>query len=1567
MGTSIVKRSKLNKAQLQEFAASGINWEYAVRNFVNITPANCKQLLGVVTDNDVLRKGTSLLGGWATPDLSIYKPKSPRQSQGKLVKYETAAKPGLIEVTHPEGTQIDESYTYYCEGWKKGVAVAQVTKCRVFAFGGLSVGLGLVDVINFGGGRKRLILDNDTSIASINIARSLVDKLEGDWEIAIFSHFKGVDDALGNGVSFSDIKFVPQAEWCSNTVGYIDGNNYTFHSNRFQNPTIPATTRLLQIVGEKGTGKSWLQRQIALKFIAQCRNVFAITHRINLSRKLAKEIGKPYIDDDSYSGGSVGLCIDSILKLKIDDCTGAILLIDEISQVLDHLHNSETLKYKRSAIYKRFQEILQHVRETGGLIVIADADLDSKSSKLITELSGATKAECFIIRNTFTFDKGICEFTEGIPKQTSTGVSSRKNPSNIIAKVLKEAQAGKRLFVCLSAQKVDSKFSTQVIEQFLIASGVAASEILRIDSETVGDSTHPAYKAAERINELCARYRIVLASPSLNTGVDIQFLGFDYIFGIFSGTLDSNSVRQFLSRVREWSVPRIFYAPAIRQNFDEVCLSKKSEFELFTHAQAETQKLIDEQWFSEMNEETREKFFAASKAFYLKQSWEKQRDKFDYLKRIKLGLKKEGYTLQEHVDEVSVGEATSIYKELSDIKEALTEAQQALVEKCEVTSEDEAKKLYELTNLSVEEKCGLKGYEIRRKFNLPPTPEVQQALDVHKVSALENQFAAFEGSEISKALWEREQYWAQERKDAKETAHDYIRRNVRPMRIRALTKVKFFEIVSKKFDDDVASDLLAELRKDVLNFKLFPNLPEKETKYSVKVVKAIAKIFNFDVKKVGGQNSKGERFYKAVDTGLVLSDSLDLKPKVFDFWLEERKKKADNWQAFKEDIYLVKRGEQLDNSKKLPVLSEEFKYAKLSTRARTMPLPEQPSYRIVNSKNLSEFTLWLSTRPELAVDIETYGEGKKGGLNHIRGLIRLIQFADTDAIWIVERDDFDLVRDEVKALLTNPDQRKVGHNFMFDLRFLRKDFGVLGRNCADTMLGSRCVLGDMGAAKITSHSLGQACENFLGIEVDKTEQKSDWGVELTKEQLSYAAKDPWLTFVLYKRLESLTKQPSLLLLPFPDMMAWEAWEVENRFLFAAQQMEDTGYQIDVELLEKTKNQYQSVRDELMSRWDAPFLPTQKLKLQQFLNEKYSLSLKSLGKATAAENGDIPEIKLMQQICACDAILHTLHSIEIQVGLLGRVKPVFTVMSGTGRTSSGATGIEKCLINLQSLAARVNPVLKEFKLPALKALFKTNLIIDLPASHGRYSAELSNDENALAAYMDESKDLHCQTAAAVGAAVFPEANYTADWIQANKKSDPIAKGLRDTSKNTYYGWLNGAGVATVQKQIKSNLQINADRSACQKALVGLQSVFFGTTNYAKEKLQELEENQFVINGIVCGWMEFAGTYLCWKLGAVGGDLKVPATKAFAGIWSRSESIDMKRACYRIAEKFDSMPEWNSRLQNFIHDEVNAEIGNTDAATFAHSVVREEFGRICSRTIGGFDPLEKCYPLQNWSEK
>lgn len=1592
--------NKLNKSQLKEFAASGICEQYAHANFLNITRKYAERLLNATDEISRRLKGTALLGGWADYSLSTFKPKQPRTSQGKLVKYEALGSTRLIEVRHPDGVEVNTSITYIIEGFKKAVAVAQATGCRTFAFSGLDVALHLIHEINaFATGDVRIVFDNDNAVRAIDKARRLVEKLNPKFKIAKFRGFKGIDDALASGLTFDKVQFVKIPKWSASYSGYITSDSYNFDSPKFSDDIhIPESKQYLAITGGKGTGKTWFVEQLFRK-LKESRNIFTCSHRRTLSRANAKRLVMPYIDDAEYQGGSCGFVIDSIAKIRLEDCIGACLFIDEICQVVEHLMHSDTLNNrKRQTVFNHLCCVMTRIIETGGLIVVADADYNHRTDTLMKALSGIKDDKAFLIKNLFVKDRG-------------TALFASIQPTDVVGNALKSTLDGEKIYICCSARKPESKFSTTVLEQYFIDKGVPSSDICRIDAETVADKNHPAYQASTKINDICANYRVILASPTLSTGCDIQTQDFDKIYSIQSGSQRSDSARQATERVRDSRPTRIIYAPEENPIRKSIVDSKNTLDDLRESHNA-TLNLIDPTWFEELSENNAKSIIESCDNYWLKYNRELYCEQRSYAECIRQGMAEEGYSIKPFDSFLTSAESQGMCEDLQAISKGLVEGHRTAVEAAEIIDDEVAKALYSAEVNTVEDKQKLEAYQIRKRLGIEPTVEVQKAIDSGKKAQLENQFAALDGYELSQQLVQKAHFWNAGKADAKELTPDFIKRSARMIRIKALHDVDFFGTIRQEFDTQMAEELLRNLKSVPLNLKLF-NLPKTPESHALKTIRAIAKQFNFNIIQT---RKTQKRFYKAVDMGFVLSDSLDLKPQVFTHFTEKAQSSVNAWQAFKSDFQKVQRGQRLDEAKSLPALSDEFKYARLSTRARTLPpVPLQPSLRMISMANAGVFCEWLANQPRVAIDIETYGEGKRGGLNHISGVIRLIQFATTTAIWVCEKDDFKLIEEALKACLVNPKQRKIGHNFMFDLRFLGRDFGVIAQNCADTMLGSRCLLGDMGAAKLTSHSLQQACENFLGVQVDKSEQKSDWGGQLSESQIEYAAKDPWLTYLLYERLETLTKDPSLLLLPFPKMMAWDAWEVENRFLFAAQQMEDTGYPIDTELLANTKVEYQAVRDELMSKWDAPYSPTQKGKLQAWINEKYGLALKSLGKATAAENGNIPEIKLMQQICACDALLNAIGSIEKQVSLFGKVKPVFKTLTGTGRTSSGAANIDKCLLNLQSVAARVNPVLNPkklnckaiyqrlrytgekvkqktfsklwqplqrlpqylskgkstiwdfFMLPSLKALFQTNLIIDLPASHGRISAELGNDENALAAYMDKSIDMHCGTAAAVAQAVFPDENYTSGWIQANKGTDPIAKGLRESAKNTYYGWLNGAGVTTIQKQIKSNLQINADKPACQKALEGLQNVFAGTTNYAKGKLRELEENQFVVNGVVCGWMEFAGTYLCWRLGVVGGDMNVPATKAFAGIWSRAESLLMKRACARIAEKFASLPQWGAKLQNFIHDEINAVIGCKEAALFAHDVVREEFGRICSRTIGGFDPLEKCYPLDNWSQK
>ena len=66
------------------------------------------------------------------------------------------------------------------------------------------------------------------------------------------------------------------------------------------------------------------------------------------------------------------------------------------------------------------------------------------------------------------------------------------------------------------------------------------------------DPSHAAFGCIAHLNEILTQYDLVIASPSLETGVSIDIRGhFEAVWGIFQGVQPVNSVRQMLARVRE--------------------------------------------------------------------------------------------------------------------------------------------------------------------------------------------------------------------------------------------------------------------------------------------------------------------------------------------------------------------------------------------------------------------------------------------------------------------------------------------------------------------------------------------------------------------------------------------------------------------------------------------------------------------------------------------------------------------------------------------------------------------------------------------------------------------------------------------------------------------------------------------------------------------------------------------------------------------------------------------------------------------------------------------------------
>jgi ribonuclease D len=155
----------------------------------------------------------------------------------------------------------------------------------------------------------------------------------------------------------------------------------------------------------------------------------------------------------------------------------------------------------------------------------------------------------------------------------------------------------------------------------------------------------------------------------------------------------------------------------------------------------------------------------------------------------------------------------------------------------------------------------------------------------------------------------------------------------------------------------------------------------------------------------------------------------------------------------------------------------------------------------------------------VAIDTET------DGLDVTRVNLWLVQVADSAGnVWLVKFDGTNYTAPNLRSVLENPRLTKLFHYARFDVAMLQRKLGL-----AD--------IGPLFCSKIASklvqpdlpkHNLRTLVQQFCGVELDKTEQLSDWSVpELTKPQKAYAAADVLYLAAIYKGLTKLVAEASL--------------------------------------------------------------------------------------------------------------------------------------------------------------------------------------------------------------------------------------------------------------------------------------------------------------------------------------------------------------------------------------------------------------------------------------------------------
>ena len=133
----------------------------------------------------------------------------------------------------------------------------------------------------------------------------------------------------------------------------------------------------------------------------------------------------------------------------------------------------------------------------------------------------------------------------------------------------------------------------------------------------------------------------------------------------------------------------------------------------------------------------------------------------------------------------------------------------------------------------------------------------------------------------------------------------------------------------------------------------------------------------------------------------------------------------------------------------------------------------------------------------VAFDSETMG------LNPKRDKLCLVQISNGDEICHLVK--IDLIKKKPRNLinvLKNNKIQKIFHFARFDITVFKHNFKINIKNIYCTKIASKLV-----RTYTDKHGYKDLCNELLNKSISKSEQSSDWGGDLTKEQQKYAATD----------------------------------------------------------------------------------------------------------------------------------------------------------------------------------------------------------------------------------------------------------------------------------------------------------------------------------------------------------------------------------------------------------------------------------------------------------------------------
>jgi len=314
----------------------------------------------------------------------------------------------------------------------------------------------------------------------------------------------------------------------------------------------PELAPLVVMVAPMGCGKTEAIAAAALPLAAYGIPVLLPSHRQALGQANAERLGLPWAphrgDDQRLLGA--GFCWDSCcpssgLQISATGWPGALVVVDELMQALEHLllSTGTALAERRAEVLRTASELLARARQ----VIAADAQLAGWGVALLEALTGR---RALVIASEH---RPMAGRPLHAPEDFTTPQAAA---DGFRAKWAELVAAGGPFLCWTSAQRADVANSPQRLAA-LHRQRRPDARVLVIDSTT----PEAAAELAADPDGVAGRFDAIYCSPSISSGISFQSWRPAAVIAYAGGRVAPEHAAQALGRVRCPDVPAWIYAP----------------------------------------------------------------------------------------------------------------------------------------------------------------------------------------------------------------------------------------------------------------------------------------------------------------------------------------------------------------------------------------------------------------------------------------------------------------------------------------------------------------------------------------------------------------------------------------------------------------------------------------------------------------------------------------------------------------------------------------------------------------------------------------------------------------------------------------------------------------------------------------------------------------------------------------------------------------------------------------------------------------------------------------------